>query len=245
MDAPRTTHSNALASGERKPLYISPSTTHAAADSGTSAQTALGSLTCSGSPSTCSNSSPFTVPVGSTTFNGEVDDGTNMLADGSATQDIATGSNMVDLTLNGVASTATFSGSAFTVGVGDADGNAIVHAGSDTTSTIDNGPIDFDTSNSNITGAFSATTGATISSGHLIAPDANGNDYNYTVTCAGSYTGTATLTLVTGADLPEYTLGSLVYPASGATLTGSASAVSIQCTNGTPSITGTLTIHAD
>lgn len=228
IDAPNSRTSVSRNSARRRPAYVSPATENAAVSTGTSSQAALGSLTCTGSPSTCSNASPFTVAIGSTSFNAEVDDGTAMLAEGRATQTIVGGDNTVNLTLNGVAATAAFSSSAFSVAVGDADGNAIHHAGSDTTSTFDDGPIAFSSSDSSVATAVFSGSNGTISNGKLTAPDAAGTDYQYTVTCAGS--GSAVLTLVTGADSPVYDLGALAYPSADSTLLGADASVTVTCT---------------
>jgi hypothetical protein len=115
------------ASAERKPLYVSPSTTagYLSINGGTPQ-----ALSCSGSPVVCSGT--FTVLTGSVVFAAELSDSNkNVLAEGTTTVNVTAGTTSVFLPTNGVAASDSFNGFAGggSVTIGDADSNTITGMG--------------------------------------------------------------------------------------------------------------------
>jgi hypothetical protein len=146
----------------RKPAYVSGSTTNARLFINGGASAANSSTTCTpasgtagtGTACTITWSTSLAVPA-SYTFAVEVDDGTTVLAEGSATEAIVAGNNTLStLTLNGVVAKASFvtlSCVAGTAGVTpgtcngavileDADSNTIEYNGPSTTVVAGNNP---------------------------------------------------------------------------------------------------------
>ncbi|MBV9407696.1 MAG: hypothetical protein JO164_02665 [Candidatus Eremiobacteraeota bacterium] len=199
---------------KRRPLFVSASTTGASMYVGSTPFGGAGT-----SPHiTCSPSCTFhwVAPSGSQTFSVELDDGTNVLAEGRRTYTIAPGTNTLSpsLTLNGVAATLAFGtetlgggGTTFggTFAIADFDGNAITSAGSST--AYDNGTPTFASSDVSVgTITIAAQT-----------PTATGTDHSFSVACAASATGTFAIAPTPGSGsgaitAAQLTATSLTYP---------------------------------
>ena len=169
----------------RKPSYISSATTHAALfiDGAT---TAAGSTAC---PSTCTLS--WTSSEGTHSFAAEIDGATFVLAEGVRTYILIGGANGTlspALTLNGavdliVFTPVTCSGSSCSgpFDVYDAGKPVITSAGGST--SFDNGPFSFSTSNPSV-GTVTPTT--------LTSPNPTG-EYAFAVGCVSGQTGSFTI----------------------------------------------------
>lgn len=175
--------SKSATSSARKPAYISPGTTHAALFIDGSTTAASNSTTC-----TTGCVLTFSTTAGAHTFNGEIDNGTNVLALGtSGSQTVVVGNtNTFGITLNGAAAdvtgtvdNCTASSCVTTFAVTDA-ALADITSGGVTGAAFDNSSVTLLPTNASV---GSATSGNTVS-----FPDAAGNDYSVTVACLASGT---------------------------------------------------------
>jgi hypothetical protein len=200
----------------RKPAYVSPGTTNARVYINGSTTAANSSTACTttgtngtGTGCTIAWSTQLAVP-GSYNFVVEVDDGTNVLAEGEAHYAISTGNNtLTGLTLNGVAATASFtvdscsgSGCSGTITLADADLDAITYGGTSTTipdtgtdptsgDVFDDGPVTL-ASDTPVTGTVSG--GASAGAGQTETGSPAGTISTWSVAPAG---GTLTIRGVT------------------------------------------------
>jgi hypothetical protein len=227
-------------SGSRKPAYISGSTKYATLYIGSTSYLGSGL-----SPRiACTTTCEFTwiAPSGSQTFYVDLDDGTNVLAEGQHTYTLIPGNNALGttLTLNGVAAKVAFSSETLGGGtqfsgnfsIEDFGGNAITNAGSST--AFDNGSPTFVSS-------APSTGSVTISSS--LTPSTSGTDYSFTVACLTSATGTFQIApspgSTTGSGDISPSANSLTYPA---TIGGTVYVYT--CTNGKiTDSSGTVTLQ--
>jgi hypothetical protein len=252
-----TTNQTKAAGNIRKPRYVSPGTTHATLfiDQG-----AADRVTCNPGTTTPSTSGtcviPWTSTSGTHTFVAEIDDGTNVLAEGGAQYVLLAGSNTLSpLTLNGVAATGvvnaptscTSTSCTGTFAIADADVDPIVPPG-----YFDNAVAL--TGSGSVESVFSYRNLADYNSNTYFngfpAPDGSGTDYVYLVICNSGATGTFTLSLELQGIGPVFVDStvlaalSLTYPAPTGNLVVYSSPT-FTCTNGTISApaNGNLTVN--
>jgi hypothetical protein len=227
------------ASTARKPAFISSSTTNATLYINGTLSSRIG---CT---ATCTFS--WTSISGSQTFAAEIDDGHNVLGEGSHAYTLNVGNNsaLTALTVNGVVSTMggwsnpetaiSTTGESGTFTISDFDSNAITNAGSSL--AFDNGSPTFTTN-------YPLIGSVTISSS--LTPTVSGTAYAYSVACLTGQTGTFNIVGTTGSPSLDVSVtnltanGSLAYP--GSTITGTV--YTYTCTSGVISDAyGTITLQ--
>ncbi len=199
----------------RSAQYVSPGTTRAALFIDGATAPAGQTNACTSGACTISWSAALAVPAAHI-FAVEVDDGTNVLAEGTKSYAIVAGNNgtLATETLEGVAAAGTLSGETCpattctgTLTVSDAAADPITNTTSPPAPAYDNGPL-----------AFASTAGATgtTSPASLTQPAASGASA-YTLACrasTGSFQTTLTPASGSGAiTAAELVARSLVYPA--------------------------------